>query len=93
MKLQIPRADAVAFGSLISALIVVVGELDWSHPAKVAVQAGLGFIAAIVVVPFEHPAATAPPNNGGLSPALAPVAGANAKPDTPPDLGEGGAPL
>lgn len=85
MKLKIPRADALAIGSAITAAIVIVNETPWQHWVKQLVIAVLALVAAIVV----NPAASA----GEAPPSIAPVAGATQRPSPPPLQGGSSEPL
>lgn len=83
MKLQLPRADALAIGAAIAGLIAVVNELHWEHALKQAVIVVLALVNAIIVNPFTHETEGAPP--------APPPAGANARPEAP--ARQGGQPL
>lgn len=79
MKLRIPRADALAIGTALTAAIVIVNETPWEHWVKQLVIAAIALVSAIVVSPAESEAGVS-----SSTTSIAPVAGATQRPTPPP---------
>lgn len=75
MKLKIPRADALAIGTTLTALIALAQETHWDHWVKQVVIIVGGLLLAIVVNPITE---------GAPAGEQLPAPGANVRPDVVP---------